>query len=212
MFWRPSPFVAAELWKFIDKAVALGEKKGIMIGANTSYGYSMKEMRKRVNVLHDHGVKFISYAVWWVRQGVLKALAEQVEVHVRQQVDPGLTTPRRHHRGDVRVDEQCHELVGTGRLRRAHVVLLTVPQADALDDVEAAPSQAGDRHVQPRPERWGHSRARRGDRNRVTGTKGGGQAGVHGASPSGAHDRVECIRTMTVSAVSSRDTTLLRLT
>jgi RNA polymerase primary sigma factor len=25
----------------------------------------------------DHGVKFISYAVWWVRQGVLKALAEQ---------------------------------------------------------------------------------------------------------------------------------------
>lgn len=48
-----------ELWKFIDKAVALGEKKGIMIGANTSYGYSMKEMRKRVNVLHDHGVKFI---------------------------------------------------------------------------------------------------------------------------------------------------------
>ena len=48
-----------DLWKFIDKAVALGEKKGIMIGANTSYGYSMKEMRKRVNVLHDHGVKFI---------------------------------------------------------------------------------------------------------------------------------------------------------
>jgi RNA polymerase primary sigma factor len=25
----------------------------------------------------DHGVKFISYAVWWVRQAVLKALAEQ---------------------------------------------------------------------------------------------------------------------------------------
>ena len=24
----------------------------------------------------DHGVKFISYAVWWVRQAVLKALAE----------------------------------------------------------------------------------------------------------------------------------------
>ena len=48
-----------KLWKFIDKAVAMGEKKGIMIGANTSYGYSMKEMRKRVNFLHDHGVKFI---------------------------------------------------------------------------------------------------------------------------------------------------------
>ena len=25
----------------------------------------------------EHGVKFISYAVWWVRQAVLKALAEQ---------------------------------------------------------------------------------------------------------------------------------------
>src|ERR1700681_757062 len=25
----------------------------------------------------DHGVKFISYAVWWLRQAVLKALAEQ---------------------------------------------------------------------------------------------------------------------------------------
>lgn len=48
-----------KLWKFIEKAVMLGEKKRIMIGANTSYGYSMKEMRKRVNFLHDHGVKFI---------------------------------------------------------------------------------------------------------------------------------------------------------
>ena len=47
------------LWKFIDKAVQLGEKKGIMIGANTSYAYTMKEMRERVKILHDHGVKFI---------------------------------------------------------------------------------------------------------------------------------------------------------
>ena len=28
----------------------------------------------------DQGVKFISYAVWWVRQAVLKALAEQTRV------------------------------------------------------------------------------------------------------------------------------------
>jgi len=48
-----------KLWKFIEKAVMMGDKKDIMIGANTSYGYSMKEMRKRVNFLHDHGVKFI---------------------------------------------------------------------------------------------------------------------------------------------------------
>ena len=48
-----------QLWKFIDRAVQLGEKKGIMIGCNTSYAYTMKEMRERVHKLHDHGVKFI---------------------------------------------------------------------------------------------------------------------------------------------------------
>lgn len=37
-----------KLWKFIDKAVKLGEKNQIMIGANTSYAYTMKEMRQRV--------------------------------------------------------------------------------------------------------------------------------------------------------------------
>jgi len=32
----------------------------------------------------DQGVKFISYAVWWVRQAVLKALAEQTRIPLNQ--------------------------------------------------------------------------------------------------------------------------------
>lgn len=49
----------AELWKYVDRAVKLGEKHGVMIGANTSYGYTMKDMRARVRRLHEAGVKFI---------------------------------------------------------------------------------------------------------------------------------------------------------
>lgn len=48
-----------ELWRYVDRAVKLGEKHGVMIGANTSYGYTMAEMRLRVRRLHEAGVKFI---------------------------------------------------------------------------------------------------------------------------------------------------------
>ena len=44
-----------ELWRLIDKAV----KKGLMVGANTSYAYTMAEMRQRIKRLHDAGVRFI---------------------------------------------------------------------------------------------------------------------------------------------------------
>lgn len=55
---RPNWF-HPKLWEYVDKAVALGEKKGILIGANTSYAYTMKEMRERVKRLHEAGVKMI---------------------------------------------------------------------------------------------------------------------------------------------------------
>ncbi len=48
-----------KLWEFVKKAVTIGEKNGIMIGANTSYAYTMKEMRERVKRLHEAGVKMI---------------------------------------------------------------------------------------------------------------------------------------------------------
>src|SRR5207247_724045 len=35
----------------------------------------------------DQGVKFISYAVWWVRQAVLKALAEQTGGEIEKRTD-----------------------------------------------------------------------------------------------------------------------------
>ncbi|MBU0545208.1 MAG: hypothetical protein KKH97_07710 [Proteobacteria bacterium] len=48
-----------KIWEYLKRAVEIGEKKGIMIGANTSYAYDMKEMQKRVRMLHDIGVKMI---------------------------------------------------------------------------------------------------------------------------------------------------------
>lgn len=48
-----------KLWDYVGKAVKLGAKHNVMIGANTSYAYTMKGMRERVKQLHDAGVKFI---------------------------------------------------------------------------------------------------------------------------------------------------------
>src|SRR5688572_2206472 len=60
----------------------------------------------------DHGVKFISYAVWWVRQAVLKALAEQTR--------------------SVRIPlNQNSQLI---KLARAETVLAQVLKRDPTDD------------------------------------------------------------------------------
>src|SRR5919109_2598975 len=60
----------------------------------------------------DHGVKFISYAVWWVRQAVLKALAEQTR--------------------SVRIPlNQNSQLI---RLARAETVLAQVLKRDPTDE------------------------------------------------------------------------------
>jgi RNA polymerase primary sigma factor len=46
----------------------------------------------------DHGVKFISYAVWWVRQAVLKALAEQTRsIRIPLNQNSALTRMSRVH-------------------------------------------------------------------------------------------------------------------
>ena len=47
------------LWEQVGRAVKIGKEKGVMIGANTSYAYTMGEMAKRVKKLHDAGVKMI---------------------------------------------------------------------------------------------------------------------------------------------------------
>jgi 4-hydroxy-2-oxoheptanedioate aldolase len=55
---RPD-FYDARLWEYVDRAVELGREHGVVIGANTSYAYSLVEMRKRVEHLQEHGVQMI---------------------------------------------------------------------------------------------------------------------------------------------------------
>ncbi len=52
-------FYDPRLWEYVDKAVALGREHGVAIGANTSYAYSMVEIRKRIEHLQEHGVRMI---------------------------------------------------------------------------------------------------------------------------------------------------------
>lgn len=47
------------LWEYLDRAVALGREFGVRVGANTSYAYSLEEMKRRVQRLHEHDVKMI---------------------------------------------------------------------------------------------------------------------------------------------------------
>lgn len=47
------------IWELVDRLVAQAKAKGAVIGANTSYGYSMAEMANRVVKLKEHGVKMI---------------------------------------------------------------------------------------------------------------------------------------------------------
>ena len=55
----------------------------------------------------DQGVKFISYAVWWVRQAVLKALAEQTRKVESNDENARLLA-------ELQVVLKTHEIVGVG--------------------------------------------------------------------------------------------------
>jgi 4-hydroxy-2-oxoheptanedioate aldolase len=48
-----------KIWDYVDRVVALGKQYDCVIGANTSYGYDMGELVKRVRHLHEHGVRMI---------------------------------------------------------------------------------------------------------------------------------------------------------
>jgi 4-hydroxy-2-oxoheptanedioate aldolase len=52
-------FYVQSLWDLVDHAVEKGKEKGVVIGANTSYAYSMEELHKRVIRLKEHGVRMI---------------------------------------------------------------------------------------------------------------------------------------------------------
>jgi 4-hydroxy-2-oxoheptanedioate aldolase len=55
---RPD-FYNQRLWEYVDRAVALGKEHGVTIGANTSYAYNLDEMRGRVEMLVEHGVRVV---------------------------------------------------------------------------------------------------------------------------------------------------------
>src|SRR5512136_397431 len=67
--------VTANLW-FVISYVKKYQGHGLDLSELVAIGNEglLKAVRK---FDPDQGVKFVSYAVWWVRQGVLEALAEQ---------------------------------------------------------------------------------------------------------------------------------------
>jgi 4-hydroxy-2-oxoheptanedioate aldolase len=52
-------FYDPRLWEYVDRAVELGRRHGVIVGANTSYGYTLDDLRRRVEMLHEHGVRMI---------------------------------------------------------------------------------------------------------------------------------------------------------
>jgi 2-keto-3-deoxy-L-rhamnonate aldolase RhmA len=46
---------APPLWEYIDRAVALGRRRRVVVGANTGFAGSLDEMRRRAELLHEHG-------------------------------------------------------------------------------------------------------------------------------------------------------------
>jgi 4-hydroxy-2-oxoheptanedioate aldolase len=47
------------LWEYVDRAVELGREHDTIIGANTSYAYTLEDIRKRIEHLCEHGVQMI---------------------------------------------------------------------------------------------------------------------------------------------------------
>src|SRR5512135_2010509 len=81
----------------------------------------------------DHGVKFISYAVWWVRQAVLKALAEQTR---------SVRIPLNQNSALVRMSRaQAFLAQELGREPTDHEVALALN--DSVDNIRAARRMTG---------------------------------------------------------------------
>ena len=76
----------------------------------------------------DHGVKFISYAVWWVRQAVLKALAEQTRT-VRIPLNQNAALIKMS-----RVEGLLAQELGRGASDRE----LAIALSDTVDNIRAA--------------------------------------------------------------------------
>lgn len=47
------------LWEYVDRIVALGREHDVVVGANTSYTYTLEDVADRAARLHEHGVRMI---------------------------------------------------------------------------------------------------------------------------------------------------------
>jgi RNA polymerase primary sigma factor len=96
----------------------------------------------------ERGVKFISYAVWWVRHAILKALAENTRV-----VRPPTTITRallRRGRATCRLEQELGRAPGVEELAAAlGIAASDVPALGPLEagDMSLDPAPPGDEHV-----------------------------------------------------------------
>ena len=96
----------------------------------------------------DHGVKFISYAVWWVRQAVLKALAEQTR-SVRIPLNQNSALVRMSRAQSFLAQELGREPTDAGDRHRARTTPSTT-SARPADDLHRGLARRAGRAAGPR--------------------------------------------------------------
>jgi 4-hydroxy-2-oxoheptanedioate aldolase len=54
-----SEWGSPEVWEYVDRAVELGGRHGVAIGANTGFAPTLSEVAERTRLLHEHGIRII---------------------------------------------------------------------------------------------------------------------------------------------------------
>jgi 2-keto-3-deoxy-L-rhamnonate aldolase RhmA len=73
-----------DVWRVLDKAVNIAEKKGIWIGANVSYIFhDIESIVQRVKRLHDHGVDMVymqgtGYLINWAGKAITAGIRAEL--------------------------------------------------------------------------------------------------------------------------------------
>ena len=112
------------------------------------------------------GFKFISYAIWWIRQSILQAIAEYSNMVRRPQSQIGISNKIKNATNDFiqknQRDPTADELseiisleidkIEKAQLSEAHITSIDVPIAEGesttfADNISAAPEFSTDRHI-----------------------------------------------------------------
>src|SRR4051794_30410940 len=122
----------------------------------------------------DHGVKFISYAVWWVRQAVLKALAEQTR---------SVRIPLNQNSALVRMS-RAKSFLAQELGREPTDEEIAIALNDSVDNIRSAHRMSSTEVSLDAPvERQDRGASTFGER--VAGTGGGGDGGGNARRPNG---------------------------